>query len=93
MRNYEFTVIFDADEEKTKKGLADIDTLFKAENVTITKQDDMGIRQLAYVIKKNDKGHYYYYELSADPASIHTFEQKFVLNATILKFLFVNTGK
>lgn len=93
MRNYEFTVIFDADEEKTKKGMEDIDVFFKASNVTVTKQEDMGITQLAYMIRKKDKGHYVYYELTADPAVIHSCEPKLVLNPSILKFLFVNVSK
>jgi len=93
MRNYEFTIIFDAEDEKTKKGLDDVANLFKEGNVTITKQDDMGVRQLAYLIKKQDKGHYVYYELQAEPAAIVGFEKSLLLNSNVLKYLFVNTSK
>ncbi|MFA6846211.1 MAG: 30S ribosomal protein S6 [Sphaerochaetaceae bacterium] len=93
MRNYEFTVIFDANEEQTKAGLEVVDSLFKAANVEITKQEDMGVRILAYAIKKQDKGHYVYFELKAEPSSILGFEQKFLLTPSILKFLFVNSDK
>jgi len=89
MRNYEFTIIFDSNEENTKKGLSLVEGLFKDANVEIIKKDDMDIKMFAYEIKKQDKGHYFYYELSADPASIVGFEQKFLLENSILKFLFI----
>ena len=80
MRNYEFTVIFDANDEKMKEGLAFVtDSLAKA-GAQITKQDDLGI-------------HYVYFELSADPASIAKLSHSFQLSTLVLKFLFVNPEK
>ncbi|MBK5199969.1 MAG: 30S ribosomal protein S6 [Spirochaetaceae bacterium] len=93
MRNYEFTIIFDTTEEKTQAGLKLVTSLFEAASVEITKQDDMGVRLFAYEMKKQDKGHYFYYEISADPASIVTFEKKFLLSNTIIKYLFVSKEK
>ena len=93
MRNYEFTVIFDANDEKMKEGLAFVtDSLAKA-GAEITKQDDLGIKTLAYQINKQDKGHYVYFELSADPASIAKLSHSFQLSTLVLKFLFVNPEK
>ncbi len=93
MRNYEFTIIFDANEEKTKSGLELVTSLFEKAGVEITKQEDMGVKYLAYDIKKQEKGHYVYFEMKADPSSIIEFEKAFLLNTSILKFLFVNTEK
>ena len=93
MRNYEFTIIFDANEEKTKSGLELVTSLFEKAGVEITKQEDMGVKYLAYDIKKQEKGHYVYFEMKADPSSILGFERDFLLNTSILKFLFVNTEK
>ncbi len=59
----------------------------------ITKQEDCGVRQLAYTIKKKDKGHYVYFEMQADPTQMQSMERKLVLHASVLKFLFVNTSK
>lgn len=93
MRNYEFTVIFDANEEKMKAGLQLVsDELAKA-GAEITKQEDMGVKTLAYLINKQDKGHYVYFELSADPAKIASLSHEFQLSTNILKFLFVNAEK
>lgn len=91
--NYEFTVIFDSNEDKMKEGLALVEENFKANGVEIVKQDDMGVRNLAYLIKKQDKGHYVYFELKADTASIAKMSREFQLSTQILKFLFVNPEK
>ncbi|MGE4584063.1 MAG: 30S ribosomal protein S6 [Sphaerochaeta sp.] len=93
MRNYEFTVIFNANEENTQAGLEFVTSLFAAAEVEITKQEDMGVKYLAYDIKKQEKGHYFYFELKADPSKILGFEREFLLHANILKYLFVNTEK
>ena len=93
MRNYEFTIIFDANEEKTKSGLELVTSLFEKAGVEITKQEDMGVKYLAYDIKKQEKGHYVYFEMKADPSTILGFEREFLLSTSILKFLFVNTEK
>ena len=93
MRNYEFTIIFDANEEKSKAGLELVTSIFEKAGVEITKQEDMGVKYLAYEIKKQDKGHYVYFELKADPEKIVEFEKAFLLNHNIMKFLFVNSDK
>jgi small subunit ribosomal protein S6 len=89
MRNYEFTVIFDANEEKTAKGLEFVTKALADAGATVAKQEDMGVRNLAYMIKKQDKGHYYYFEIEADPQSINAVAAELLLQGEILKHLFV----
>lgn len=93
MRNYEFTIIFDSNEEKYQAGLSLVTSLFEEAGVEVAKLDDMGVKLFAYVMKKQDKGHYCYYEMAADPASIVTFEKKFLLDTNIIKFMFVSKEK
>ena len=93
MRNYEFTVIFDADDEKMKQGLAFVTETLEKAKATITKQEDLGVKTLAYQIQKQDKGHYVYFELSADPTTIASMSHVFQLSTLVLKFLFVNPEK
>ncbi|MGM0431227.1 MAG: 30S ribosomal protein S6 [Spirochaetota bacterium] len=93
MRNYEFTVIFDTADDNVTTGKELISQGFKANNVTVEKEDDLGIKFLAYPIKKNDKGHYFYYELQAEPDSIAKMENTFRLHDPVLKFLFVKKDK
>ncbi|MCQ2398464.1 MAG: 30S ribosomal protein S6, partial [Sphaerochaetaceae bacterium] len=82
MRNYEFTVIFDANEEKTAKGLETVTKAFAGASVNVTKQEDNGVRSLAYEIRKQDKGHYVYFELEADPQSINALNSEFLLEGS-----------
>ncbi len=89
MRDYEFTVIFGANEEMTEKGMEIVSNALKAAGAQIAKQEDMGVKNLAYTIKKQDKGHYYYFELSAEPQSINKMSAEFLLESSILKHLFV----
>ena len=90
IQNYEFTVIFDADEDKTKSGLELVKSTFERFNVEITKEEDLGVKTLAYVINKQEKGHYVYFELKADTATIGQMNNIFQLSTLVLKFLFVN---
>ena len=89
MRDYEFTVIFNSDEEKTEQGLALVTKLFETAGIEIAKQEDMGVRTLAYIIKKQEKGHYVYFEIKADPANLADLNTKLLLCEPVLKFLFV----
>ncbi|MGP1508086.1 MAG: 30S ribosomal protein S6 [Sphaerochaeta sp.] len=89
MRNYEFTIIFDANEEKTAKGMEFVTNALADAGAQIARQEDMGVKNLAYVIRKQDKGHYYYFELEAEPQSINAMSKEFLLQGEILKHLFV----
>ena len=51
---------------------------------------DMGVKTLAYLIKKQDRGHYVYFELEADTSSISPMNNIFQLSTLVMKFLFVN---
>lgn len=93
MRNYEFTVIFDSNEEKMKEGLKFVTEALAKVGAEITKQEDLGVKTLAYQINKQEKGHYVYFELSADPSTIASLSHEFQLSTLVLKFLFVNPEK
>ncbi len=93
MKEYEFTIIFESNEEMTAKGLELVEKEFTNNQVEIIKHDDMGVRSLAYPIKKQDKGHYHYYELSADPSVIEGLSASYRLMQPVMKFLFVVKDK
>lgn len=89
MRDYEFTVIFGTNEDLTEKGLEFVTKTFEAAGVQVAKQEDLGVKTLAYKIQKQDKGHYYFFEVSADSQSINKMTAEFNLEDSILKSLFV----
>ncbi len=93
MRTYEFTVILKPNDEETVKGREVITHAFEEHGVQITKEEDLGIKFLAYPIKKTDKGHYVYFELEAEPDTIAVLDRTFKLSTLVLKYLFVKKEK
>ncbi|MDY3939682.1 MAG: 30S ribosomal protein S6 [Spirochaetia bacterium] len=89
MNAYEVTFLFSQNEESFKAGLQKVKDEFTKAGATITKEDDLGIRTTAYPVKKQTKAHYYYFEMTANPASILPMEKIFNISGDILKYLFV----
>lgn len=59
----------------------------------VHKNEYCGLRQLAYVIGKNKKGHYVELHIEATPEAIFEMERNMKLNGDILRFLtIVNEG-
>lgn len=48
-------------------------------------KEDMGVRQLAYEIKKERQGHYFLVSFTADPKAISDMERSYKLNESILR--------
>ncbi len=93
MRTYELTCIFKTDEDAYTKGKEFVKTLCEKFSSKILKEEDHGVKDLAYEIKKEKKGHYYYLELETAPDSVASMEKEFLLAAPFLKYLFVNKVK
>ena len=53
----------------------------------------MGVRTLAYLINKQEKGHYVYFEIKADGLTIKNMSRAFELSTDVLKYLFINPEK
>ena len=89
MRKYEFTVIFRPEEDAFSRGKEIVKTELNAQKAVITKEEDMGIRDLAYDIQKQSRGHYVYFEMDLDPSTIIHMDKIFRIKTEILKYLFV----
>ncbi|MCF7944897.1 MAG: 30S ribosomal protein S6 [Spirochaetia bacterium] len=89
MKTYELTIIFKSSDEDFKNGKELIEAELAKYNVSTEKEEDLGIKVMAYPIKKEDKGHYLYKEISANPENIINLEKAFRLMPQLLKFLFV----
>ena len=84
MRKYEVTFIFRAESDKLEQGKT-----FVKDVLTKASANFLGERTLAYEIKKQTKGHYYYFTLEMNPAVLDSVEKEIRLNSDVLKFLFV----
>ncbi len=89
MRRYELVAIFPSEEEAFRQGKETVSALLAKEGAVDIKEDDMGDKPLAYVIKKRERGHYMLYTMSLDPQKVLPIEKAFKLTASILKYLFV----
>jgi len=55
----------------------------------VVKTEQWGLRNLAYRINKNKKGHYVLFNLDAPPAAVAEMERNMKLNEDVLRFMTV----
>ena len=89
MRSYEAVLIFRPEGDLLAGGREFAKTLLSGNSCKIVKEEDMGDRLLAYPVKKSKRGFYVFYELEAEPDSIHALEKALKLRNEVLKYLFV----
>jgi len=89
MRQYELTVVFPTEEELFRQGKEAVAAELAKQDAHDLKEEDKGDRQLAYTIKKRDRGHYILFTMNLDPQRVVVAEKAFKLNQNILKYLFV----
>ena len=90
MRHYELMVIFPLEEDQHKAGREKLLSDLENNGVEIEKTDEVGDKDLAYEIKKRQRGKYVLFTIKVDPAKIAALDRIFKLNANLLKYLFVN---
>jgi small subunit ribosomal protein S6 len=61
----------------------------EADGGAVKKREYWGLRNLAYRIKKNRKGHYLLLGLDAPPAAVSEMERQLGLNEDVLRFMTV----
>ncbi len=93
MRKYEVTFIFQPENEKFEQGKAFVKDVLAKTSANFLEEKDVGEKILAYEIKKQTKGHYYYFVLEMNPAVLDAVEKEIRLNSDVLKFLFVKLDK
>jgi small subunit ribosomal protein S6 len=61
----------------------------ETDGAAVKKREYWGLRNLAYRIKKNRKGHYLLLGLDAPPSAINEMERQLSLNEDVLRFMTV----
>jgi len=56
---------------------------------TVTKEEDMGQRTIAYPIKDQNQAHYFYFVVEMDPEKAHQVEDAVRLFDELLRFMMV----
>lgn len=52
-----------------------------------------GLRQMAYIIKKNRRGHYFLFNIDAPAAAVKEMERQMRINENVLRFLTVRVDE
>ena len=92
-----YETVFVLRQDLTTQQVQDITSEFKtllADNkAKLLKEENWGLRTLAYKIKKNKKGHYVLLENEASAEAIAEFERKLGLNENVLRFMTIKLEK
>ena len=90
MRNYEimFIVRPTLGEKKKKKVVKDFSDIITKNGGKVTKEENMGQRELAYEIKDFKSGYYFVFEVEAkDDKAIKEFDRLALINNDIVRHL------
>ena len=60
---------------------------------TVAKREYWGLRNLAYKVKKNRKGHYMLFNLDASAEAVHEMERQMRINEDILRYLTIRVDE
>ncbi len=91
MRHYELLVVIKPTltEEESSARADFLKELLEKNGAEIESIDDMGIKNLAYEVKKNKRGHYFVYYFKAPASAIAEIERIIRITEDIIKFLSV----
>ncbi len=89
MNKYELMVIFPIEEDKSKAGTESVRSILGQFGASVEKEEPYGDRDLTYEIKKQKRGHFTLFTISANPAKIVEIQKQFALEKNMLKYLFV----
>jgi small subunit ribosomal protein S6 len=62
-------------------------TLIKEKGGDVKKRESWGLRNLAFRIRKNRKGHYVLLNIDGPPAAVHELERTMRFNEDVIRFL------
>ena len=95
LREYEFTVIGSAQvsEEETKRFLERYEGILLADGGEVIKKSEWGTKKLAFPIKKQFRGRYVHYDLTARPENLAETERLMRIDDNVLRYLSVRIGE
>lgn len=91
MRKYEIMYIVrpDLDEEGRKALIERFNTVLTDNGAEIEKVEEMGMRRLAYEIKKYREGYYVVVVANSEPVAVQEFDRLAKINDDIVRFMII----
>lgn len=89
MKKYETAIVFDPEvpEDRRKEFLAKLAGVIASFQGQVVKQDDWGVRKLAYPIRKKSNGYYSFLVYSGDRGVVEELERNIKIFDGILRYL------
>lgn len=92
MTKFEIVVLFSAD--LSTDNLKKLEIYFKDQikkfNGSLIEEEDWGLRELSYQIKKNKKAFYKFYQIEIEGKDIQLIKENLNKEEQIIRYLFVN---
>ncbi len=95
MANYESVLIArqDLGASQVSNIVSDLSDIIKKEGGEVVRVDNWGLKNLAYRIKKNRKGHYVVMNIAAPANAITEFERIMRFNEDIIRYMTVKVDE
>ena len=93
MKKYELMTIFPLEEDLSKSGIEAVRETLASFGAEIQSEEPFGDRDLAYEVKKRNKGRFILLNIKVNPAKVLEIDRQFKLNANLLKFMFVRADE
>ena len=95
MANYESVLIArqDLGASQVSNIVSDLSDIIKKEGGEVVRVDNWGLKNLAYRIKKNRKGHYVVMNIAAPTNAIAEFERIMRFNEDIIRYMTVKVDE
>jgi len=89
MKTYEAMCIFYSEESVFKSGVEEVRAGLEKLDAQIDSEKHFGLRDLAYPIKKQNKGNYYYYVVKMSTQNARKTQKTFRHQKELIRFLMI----
>lgn len=95
MANYESVLIArqDLGASQVNSIVTDLSNVIKKEGGEVVRVDNWGLKNLAYRIKKNRKGHYVILNIAAPASAIAEYERVMRVNEDIIRYMTIKVDE
>lgn len=89
MKNYELMCVFNTRESHYSEGVQAVREKLKALGCVVEKEDDLGDRNLAYMLGKETRGHYHLFHFQSPADAFVKLDEQLKLQTQVMRYLTV----
>ncbi|MBV6494893.1 MAG: 30S ribosomal protein S6 [Turneriella sp.] len=85
-KNYELILVLsDKNADEKTHARDEVESSLTKRGAEVSQKEDWGARRLFHLAKKQDRGHYFYYNFKAEPSAIQQITGDLRVNAGVIK--------